>query len=93
MPFSVGCVSLVGVPPAIVPRFGPTSSTIVVMIGAFGGVASRFSTNGVVATLVLPDGSVAVIVSGCWPSANAGVGVKLQVPSAAVTLPICTPLS
>ncbi|MNL79961.1 hypothetical protein D3C87_2066840 [compost metagenome] len=51
------------------------------------------STNGVVGSLVLPDASVAVIVSGCWPSANAGVGVKLQVPSAAVTLPICTPLS
>ncbi|MNV22811.1 hypothetical protein D3C71_1138030 [compost metagenome] len=93
VPFSVGVVSLVGLPLITGPVTEPTSSTTDEITGAVGAVASTLTTKAAVGPLVFPAASVAVMVSGCSPSLSAGVGVKDHAPPVAVTVPISTPLS
>ena len=73
VPLTVGVVSL-----KMLPAVGA------MMAGAMGAVES-IVTGTLVAGLVLPAGSVAVVLSVCGPSDNAVVGVQLQLPLALAT--------
>ena len=76
----------------VVGSLSTTSPAMRVML--MTGSAVSMVTGTLVAGLVLPEGSVAVTVSGCVPSVSGVVGVTLQVPSwATVVEPIGVPLS
>ena len=64
----------------MLPTTVPTSSTPT-KAGAAGGVVSTVNGNAVDGGLVLPAGSVAVVVIECGPSINGVVGVNVHEPS------------
>jgi len=80
VPLKVGVVSLVLPSPMT-----PVSLILAkAAVGAASGVASMMS-GSVVARLVLPDGSVAVMLSVVAPFGKALVGVALQLPLLSTT--------
>ena len=79
-PLMVGVLSLV----MLSPRVPLSLATAKAAAGAAGGVVSMVSGK-LVAGLVLPAGSVAVMLMVFKPSGSALVGVTVQVPSPATT--------
>ena len=70
----------------------PSLSVSVGVLGTLGTVVSTVITTGVLGKLVLPAGSVAVVVMLCGPSPRGLVGVTLQVPlGPTVVVPITVP--
>ena len=58
------------------------------MLGALGAAVSTVMLTAAEEEDVLPAASVAVAVMECWPSLNAVLGVKLQLPEpSAVVVP------
>jgi len=93
VPTKVGVVSLV-VPPALTSPITPGASSVALVMVIDTAEVSMLKGLAELWALVLPAGSVAVMVALWLPDASGVLGVKLQVPPVAtVALPMAEPLS
>ena len=94
VPLKVGVPSSMVLPGTMAPVLSPTLSLLAGAAGLAGAVVSEEKFSGSLAGLVLPVGSVSLVVIEWLPSGSGVVGVYVQLPRGSTTaVPMTLPLS